>query len=116
MKPTIILSIATLFLFACKKDNGTMYKVKYVVDGTSVNTYKISYGLVDNNVVTPFTGMRDTTVMQPAGTDVKLDSKAAGPSLTGSIYVNDVLVATQTDPDSLSTNKTEVKLDYVLPK
>ena len=117
MKITLFISIALFTLLACKKEKTTagVYKVKYSVTGNSVNQFKISYGAVDNLVTVPFSGTKDTTIYQPAGTSIKLDTKADNNNLVGSIYVNDVLVASQTDTDNDGDGKTEVKLDYSIP-
>jgi hypothetical protein len=45
--------------------------------------------------------------------DTKADA-ATSSSLVGSIYVNDVQVATQTDADTDKDGKTQVKLTYTM--
>src|SRR2546425_49837 len=100
MKGIVFFAFSALALFACKKENNSTYKVKYSVSGTEVNQFKISFDATDNFVSTPFSATKDTVVYQPAGTMLKLDAKAgSGSNLIGAIYVNDALVATQTDAD-----------------
>lgn len=115
MKKALFVSFTLLTLFACKKDKSETFKVRYTVTGNNVNQFKISYGLTDNQLAVPFSGTKDTTIYQPSGTPVKLDTKANNNNLVGAIYVNDVLVASQTDTDSDGDGKTEVKLDYSIP-
>lgn len=115
MKKTLFVSFAFLALFACKKDKSETFKIRYTVTGNTINQFKISYGLTDKDITVPFSGTKDTTIYQPAGTPVKLDAKANNNNLFGAIYVNDVLVASQTDADTDGDGKTEVKLDYTIP-
>jgi hypothetical protein len=113
-----LLAIAFLvLLFSCKKNDATgSYKVRYSVTGNSVTQFKISYNLTDKYLLIPFTGTRDTTFYQPAGTALKLDAKATSHNdLVGSIFVNDVLKVTLTDNDADNDSKTQVKIDYTLP-
>ncbi|MDB5277316.1 MAG: hypothetical protein JWR61_2271 [Ferruginibacter sp.] len=114
----IILSCSIFFLlFSCKKDtNSTTYKVRYTVTGNNVNQFKITQGITDNYVFTPFSGTKDTTLSMQPGTTLKLDTKATNNNLVGSIYVNDVLKATGADLDTDGDGKTEVKIDYTLQK
>jgi hypothetical protein len=114
MKKALLFSSIILLFISCKKDNNTLYKVKYVVTGDSVNQFKITISSTDQFVKATFSGTKDTTVYVQAGTDVKLDTKANNHNLVGSIYVNDVLAATGTDLDTDGDGKTEVKLDYVV--
>lgn len=115
MKKALFISISMLTLFACKKDKSETFKVRYIVTGDNVNQFKISYGVTHNLLTVPFSGTKDTTIYQPASTAVKLDTKANNNNLVGTIYVNDVLVASQTDTDADGDGKTEVKLDYTIP-
>ena len=117
-KITLFLSIVTLFVVACKKDNSN-YKVTYSVTGNTVEQYKITNNTTDTYVLTPITGTKDTTVYYPAGTLVKLDVKANSATtniLVGTIYVNDEIKATLTDSDIDADGKTQVKMQYALPK
>jgi hypothetical protein len=113
----IILSGSIIFLLlSCKKDNNiTPYKVKYTVIGNAVNQFKITQGVTDNYVVTPFSGTKDTVLYMQPGTTLKLDTKATDNNLVGTIYVNDVMKATGTDLDTDGDGKTQVKIDYTLP-
>ena len=112
-----ILSLIAFLLFSCKKEqNNSTYKVTYSVTGNSVNQFKITVAATDHLVSVPFSGTKDTTVYVSAGTDVKLDAKGDNHNLIGTIYVNDVVKATATDPDVDGDGKTEVKLDYGLPQ
>jgi hypothetical protein len=93
--------------------------VKYSVTGNTVDQFKITNNTVDTWVLTPITGTKDTTVYYPAGTLVKLDVKAnaaTANSLVGTIYVNDEVKATLTDGDIDADGKTQVKIEYSLPK
>lgn len=116
MKKIILASFIALSLFACKKSNTENLKVKYLVTGNSVNQFKISYGASDKLLSVPFSGTKDTVIYQQRGTSIKLDTKANNNNLLGAIYVNDVLVASQTDTDSDGDGKTQVKLEYNIPK
>jgi hypothetical protein len=118
MKKFIFFCLAIVFLTACKKDN-SVYKVTYLVTGNNVEQFKISYNASDNFMRVPFFGSRDTTVYKPAGTLVKLDIKAHSEythPLYGAIYVNDSLAVTLTDWDVDGDGKTQVKIEYALPK
>lgn len=120
MKHLIIVSLIGLALFSCKKkEEATLYKVKFSVTGTSVNQFKFNTeGLpASTSVATPFTGTKDTTVYVGVAKVLSLDTKAdaaTSSSLVGVIYVNDVPVATQTDADSDKDGKTQVKLSYTM--
>ena len=92
------------------------YKVTYRVTGDNVNQFKITEGSTDHIVVTPFSGTKDSTVYVQSGTMLKLDTKADNHNLVGSIYVNDDLKATGADSDVDGDGKTQVKLDYGLPR
>ena len=114
MKQIALTFFIVLALTACKKDKQENIKVKYSVTGDNVNQFKISYGLTDNLLVVPFSGTKDTVIYQPVGTVVKLDTKADNNNLVGTIHVNDIMVATQTDSDTDGDGKTQVKLQYNL--
>ena len=114
MKTIALLSSLVFLFISCKKDNNTLYKVKYVVTGDSVNQFKITIASTDQFVKATFSGTKDTIVYVQAGTNVKLDTKANNHNLVGSIYVNDVLAVTGIDTDTDGDGKTEVKLDYVV--
>jgi hypothetical protein len=122
MKQLIVLLLisGSLLVVSCKKkEEATLYKVKFSVTGTSVNQFKFNAeGLAaSTSVATPFTGTKDTTVYVGAAKVLSLDTKAtgaAGSSLVGKIYVNDVQVATQTDADSDMDGKTQVKFSYTM--
>ena len=114
MKKALLLLCIVTSLLACKKDNPNA-KITYKVTGAGVSQFKITDGAVEHLVNVPFTGTRDTTVYLPYGTMVKLDTKADGPSLQGTIYINDEQVATLTDADTDGDNKTQVKIDYSVP-
>jgi len=116
----MVLSLIGLTLFSCKKkEETTLYKVKFSVTGTSVNQFKFNTeGLPGStSVATPFTGTKDTTVYVGAAKVLSLDTKADAATscpLVGTIYVNDVQVATQTDTDSDKDGKTQVKFSYTM--
>jgi hypothetical protein len=118
MKKIIITSMVLLSLYSCKKSdsNKGTYKVKYVVSGTAVDQFKITVNSADKSVSTPFTGTRDTTLYVTSASNIKLDAKGNGASvLTGTIYVDDTIVASGSDADANGDNKTEVKLNYDIP-
>jgi hypothetical protein len=117
MKKIAIFSFAALTLFACTKEKHEgEYKVKFSVTGTTVEQFKTSCGLTENNVATPFAGTRDTTIYVQAGTALKLDTKASShEALSASIFVNDAVVATLTDADADNDSKTQVKIEYTIP-
>ncbi|HEY0355630.1 MAG TPA: hypothetical protein VGC29_05470 [Flavisolibacter sp.] len=116
MKKIAFFCLAVLSIVACKKEKDETYKVKYVVTGDAVSQFKFSTGATDNSAETPFNGTQDTTIYVAAGTLVKLDAKANSNNLVGSIYVNDAIVVNGTDNDTDGDGKTNVKLEYLLPK
>ena len=115
-KITFFALISLLSIVACKKDKDTTYKVKYSVSGTAVSQYKMTVGIYDNFVSTPFTGTKDTTIYMQSVSTLKLDAMGDGPSMAGTIYVNDVPIITGNDPDTDGDNKTQVKIEYVNPQ
>ena len=115
-KIAFVALIGLLAVAACKKDKNTTYKVKFSVSGTAVSQFKITQGVTDNFMAIPFTGTRDTTVYLQSVTTLKLDAKGDGPGMEGTIYVNDVPVVTGNDPDIDGDNKTQVKIEYVIPQ
>src|SRR6476661_5587096 len=115
MKAIAIVCLATLTLFACKKEDKHegQYKVTYSVTGQSVTQFDITNNFDVHIVAVPFNGTRDTTVYLNAGTNVKLDAKANAAtqaSLSGTIKVDDTVVATLTDSDADADGKTQVKI------
>ena len=50
----------------------------------------------------------------PAGTNLKLDSKANSNNLSGAIFVNGVQVVSGIDADTDGDGKTQVKIEYTL--
>jgi hypothetical protein len=117
MKKIITIALASaIVLVSCKKDNSANYKVTYITSGTSVTQFKFTLGSMDNLAAVPFTGQRDTTIYVAGETVVKLESKASSNNLTGKILVNDQVVASGTDTDTDGDGKTQVKIDYSLPK
>lgn len=116
MKKISLLALAIMSLVACKKDHEGAYKVRYTLTGTIVEQFKVNYNTTEHFVETPFTGTRDTTLYVQAGTTISLDAKAgSSEDLIGSIYVNDGLVATQTDGDADADGKTAIKVEYTIP-
>ena len=116
MKKIAIFSIVSLLFFACKKDKAETYTVKFVTTGTNVTQFKFYQGSTISDITVPFSGTADTTVIVPAGTVVKLDTKANSNNLVGTIYVNNVQVANGTDTDVDGDGKAQVKLEYPLAK
>jgi hypothetical protein len=110
----------SLLALGCKKnEENPNYVVKYLITGTSVNEFKFNDGnSVSHSMKTPFTGSKDTTIIYTkVGVALSLQGKADAPtkaSLVGKIYVNGVEVATQTDADTDSDGKTQIKIDYTL--
>jgi hypothetical protein len=121
MKYVVVVLLTGLTLFSCKKkDDPSLIKVKLSVTGTSVTQFKFNTeGLAaSTSVKVPFTGTKDTTVFVTGGKAISLDTKADAATsspLVGTIYVNDVQVATQTDADTDKDGKTQVKLSYMVP-
>ncbi len=114
---TLLFPLVMLFISCSKSSNSshsTTYKVKYTVTGDSVTQFKISVFANDVFLQTPFSGTRDTTIYVYYGADVRLDAKGIDSNLAASIYVNDVLKATGTDPDANGDGKTEVKIGYTI--
>lgn len=116
MKKLAFLSVCSFVFFACKKENGDTYTVKFVTTGTNVTQFKFYQGSTTADKAVPFSGTQDTTMMVPAGTMVKLDSKANSNNLTGSIFVNGQQVVTGTDTDTDGDGKSQVKIEYSIPK
>jgi len=114
MKKLAIVCSASFIFFACKKDKDDTYIVKFVTTGTNVTQFKFYQGSITGDKAVPFSGTQDTTMTVPAGTNLKLDSKANSNNLTGSIYVNGVQVVTGTDTDPDGDNKSQVKIEYTL--
>ncbi|MDP4265694.1 MAG: hypothetical protein Q8941_24455 [Bacteroidota bacterium] len=117
LKATAIVFPVILILISCSKSGNspnTTYKVRYTVTGDSVTQFKISLFGNDVFLQTPFSGTRDTTIYVYFGADLRLDAKAVDSNLAASIYVNDVLKATGTDPDADGDGKTEVKIGYTI--
>lgn len=110
----IILIAASLFLFvACNKEE-MVQKVKLSVTGTSVTDAKFNYKSTIHSIHTPFDGTRDTTFIANIGESVSLDVKATGGPLAGKIFLNDILVAEQTDEDIDADGKTQVKVSWTI--
>jgi hypothetical protein len=114
MKKIAFLSLASIVFFACKKEKDDTYTVKFVTTGTDVIQFKVYQGSTVGDKEVPFTGTQDTTMVVPAGTMVKLDSKANSNYLTGAILVNGVQVSSGTDADPDGDGKSQVKLEYLL--
>jgi hypothetical protein len=113
----LLFSVVLLFISCSKSSNSshsTTYQVRFIVTGDSVNQFKISLFANDIFLQTPFSGTRDTTINVYYGADLRLDAKGIDSNLAASIYVNDVLKATGTDPDANGDGKTEVKIGYTL--
>jgi hypothetical protein len=117
MKKIALLCLPVIFLIACKKDEKLgSYKVKYVVSGDQVSQFKFTTGSIDHSADVPFNGTQDTTIYVDGGTVIKLDTKANSNNLVGTIYVNDAVAVTGTDPDTDGDGKTNVKIEYTLAK
>lgn len=116
MKATVISCLGLLFLFSCDKEKDDTYKVKFVTTGSNVTQFKFTSGATVSDKDVPFSGTQDTTIMVAAGTAVKLDLKASSNDLAGSIFVNDKQVATGADADTDGDGKSQVKLEYTVPK
>lgn len=116
MTKIAILICASAFFFACKKEKNDTYTVKFVSSGSNVTQFKFHQGSTISDKAVPFSGTQDTTVMVAAGTMVKLDLKANSNNLTGSIYVDNVLVSNGSDADTDGDGKSQVKLEYTLAK
>jgi len=114
MKKLVMLSLASLLLFACKKEKNDAYTVKFVTTGTNVTQFNFYQGSTISNKTVPFSGTRDTTMIVTKGVMVKLDSKANSNNLEGAIFVNGVQVATGTDRDADGDGKSQVKIEYTL--
>ena len=114
MKKIALLSLASMIFFACKKEKDDTYIVKFVTTGTEVIQFKVYQGSTVGDKEVPFSGTQDTTMIVPAGSMVKLDSKANSNYLTGAILVNGVQVVTGTDADPDGDGKSQVKLEYLL--
>ena len=110
---TLTISLA-IFMSGCKNDNLSS-KVTYKVTGTWVSQFKITNGTTEHIVNVPYAGTRDTTIYLVYGTKVKLESKGEGSTLQGTIYVDDIIVATLIDNDADGDSKTNVKIDYTIP-
>lgn len=110
---TLTITLAIL-MTGCKNDNLSS-KVTYKVTGPWVSQFKITNGFTDHIVDVPYAGTRDTTIYLVYGTKVKLDAKGGGSSLQGTIYVDDIIVATLVDNDADGDSKTYVKIDYTIP-
>lgn len=119
MKKTAIFSFLSISLFACTKEvvkQDGKFKVTFSVTGRSVEQFKTSCNSIINNVNTPFSGTKDTTIYVQGGTVLKLETRAGSQEdLDAYIYVNDVFVATMTDTDPDDDGKTEVQIEYTLP-
>lgn len=109
------LLLAVLLVASCKKDN-TAVQVRFVTTGTEVTQFKFTTGATEVSKDVPYSGSRDTTVTVSKGTLVKLDSKASSNNLSGAIFVDGRQVATQTDTDPDGDGKSQVKVDYSIPK
>lgn len=114
MKKFAILFFASFVLFACKKDNNGTSRVKFVVAGDNVTQFKISTGATEVGKSVPFSGTRDTIIIVPVGTSVKLDTKATSNNLRASIYVDNELMTTATDSDTDGDGKSEVKVEHTV--
>ena len=115
MKTLAILLIASFTIISCSKNTDTV-KVRFVTTGNDVTQFKFTSGSTIADKSVPFSGTQDTTIMVAKGTMVKLDSKANSNSLAGMIFVNDAQVAVGTDTDTDGDNKSQVKLEYSIPK
>ena len=116
MKRLATIALCSLMFVSCKKDKSDTYKVTYITSGTSVTQFKFTTGSTDNLAAVPFTGQRDTTVYANPGTYLKLDLKANSNNLTGKILVNDVIVVSGSDTDTDGDGKSNVKIEYTVPK
>ena len=116
-KISFIALIGLLFVVAaCNKETNTTYKVKFSVVGTEVTEFKISDGVSDNFISIPFTGTKDTTVYLQSVATLKVSAKGDGPSLIGTIFINDMPVMSGYDSDEDGDNKTEVAAEYTILK
>jgi len=115
-KTAFVALIGLLFLVACSKAKNTTYKVKYSVIGTAVTEFKITGGDKEYIISTPFDGTKDTTIFLETITALKLDAKGDGPSLIGTIFINDYPVLSGYDSDEDGDNKTQVTTEYTMPK
>ena len=114
MKKIATLLLVSFVFFACKKDNDNTYTVKFVATGNNVTQFKFYQGSTIADKAVPFSGTQDTTMIVPAGTNVKLDSKASSTLLSGAIFVNGVQVVSSADTDTDGDGKTQVKIEYTL--
>lgn len=115
MKTLALLLIASFAIISCSKSSDTV-KVRFVTSGTDVTQCKVTNGSTITDKAVPFTGTQDTTIIVSKGTMVKLDSKANSNNLSGQIFVNDAQVANGTDGDTDGDGKSQVKLEYSVPK
>ena len=108
--------IGLLFIVACTKARTTPYKVTYSVSGTAVTEFKITAGITEYFITTPFDGTMDTTIILQSVSPLRLDAKGDGPSLIGTIFVNDMPVLSGYDSDTDGDNKTQVTTEYLIPQ
>ena len=114
MKKIAVLFLASLLFLACKKDKDDTYTVKFVTSGNNVTQFKFYQGSITGDKAVPFSGTQDTAMTVPAGTNLKLDSKANSNNLSGAIFVNGVQVVSGIDADTDGDGKTQVKIEYTL--
>ena len=116
MKTFAGLLIAAFVITSCSKDKAETVKVRFVTTGIDVTQFKFTTGAFVSDKEVPFSGMEDTTIMVARGTMVKLDSKANSSNLAGQIFVNDDQVVGGTDTDIDGDGKSQVKIEYSIPK
>ena len=117
MKKIAFVALIGLFsVVACNKGENTTYKIKYSVSGTAVTEFKITAGITEYFITTPFDGTMDTTIILQSVSPLRLDAKGDGPSLIGTIFVNDMPVLSGYDSDTDGDNKTQVTTEYLIPQ
>ena len=115
-KIAFIALIGLLFIVACTKEKNTTYKIKFSVIGTTVTEFKINDGVSDKFILAPFTESKDTTIYLQSVTTLKLDAKGDGPSLIGTIFINDMPVISGYDSDVDGDNMTQMTATYTILK
>lgn len=115
MKKLLPVVFGVMLIAACEKeDEGMGQKIRFSVTGTDVNEVKFNYKSSFHNIITPFTGTRDTTIYANLGETISLDAKATGGALKGQIFVNELLATEQIDADTDGDGKAQVKVNFTI--